>query len=132
MAQKAVARGNEHECGRPQAVARRAAIKRWVRKRFGAPDFATLGLPAGDIIDAGLAPAAGQKRRPEPAGFASRSRLQPGRRSVPREDPGCGDASLPVARTVNDTLAHARYLALRRQVVSFANACAKARRSSEE
>jgi hypothetical protein len=36
-------------------AARKAAIGRWTRVRFGAPGFEDLGLPGGEIIDAGLA-----------------------------------------------------------------------------
>ena len=37
------------------AVACRAAVTRWTRQRFGASSFAALGLPGGEIVDAGLA-----------------------------------------------------------------------------
>ena len=36
---------------RRRAVARRGALTRWIRARFGAASFAELGLPGGDLID---------------------------------------------------------------------------------
>jgi hypothetical protein len=36
------------------AGARRAATARWIGERFGARDFASLGLPGGELIDTGL------------------------------------------------------------------------------
>jgi hypothetical protein len=38
-----------------RTLARQAAMHRWIRARFGTPNFAALGLPGGEIIDAGLA-----------------------------------------------------------------------------
>ena len=39
---------------RRRQVARRAATTRWIRKRFGAASFEALGLPGGEVVDAGL------------------------------------------------------------------------------
>lgn len=36
------------------AIARRAASMRWIRRRFGDSSFERLGLPGGDLVDAGL------------------------------------------------------------------------------
>ena len=110
------------------AIARRAAVCRWTRERFGASSFAALGLPGGEIVDAGLADLAADKETPE-------SLL------VSLAAPRLRREGVPLAR-VNDKpekrlygmlsesegdLAHARYNAYLRQIVSFADACALAR-----
>ena len=115
-----------------KAVARRAAIGRWVRERFGAPDFAALGLPGADVIDAGLADLANGKQTVESLLVSSAApRLV--REGVPVPGESLSDADVRLYRLLENThadLAHARYNALRRQVVSFADACAHARRPS--
>jgi hypothetical protein len=110
------------------ASARRAAAARWVNRRFGARDFVSVGLPGGDVVDTGLADLA--------AGVASRASLLVSLAAARLRREG-----VPVGRVEDDPeerlyallcqsegdLAHARYNALRQQMVSFANACRAAR-----
>ena len=110
------------------AGARKAATARWIRERFGAPDFASLGLPGGRLVDEGLADLAD--------GTVSRASLL-----VSLAAPRLRREGVPVGRVEKDgdlrlyamvqesegALAHARYNALRRQIVSFADACRLAR-----
>ena len=111
-----------------RAGARRAATARWTRERFGARDFVSLGLPGGELIDAGLADLADGVTTNESllvSLAAPRLRLEgvpvrivepdPEQRLYDRLEQSEGD------------LAHARYNALRRRVVSFADACRLAR-----
>ena len=113
---------------RRREVARRAATARWIRQRFGAPSFDALGLPGGDIVDAGLDDLAAGKETPE--GFAvslAAPRLR--REGIPvgttLADPEHRLYSSLVA--ANPDLAHARYGAWLRRLVSFADACRAAR-----
>lgn len=113
---------------RRRAIARRAATSRWIRHRFGAASFEEAGLPGGDLIDAGLADLA--EVRETPASLAvslAAPRLE--REGVPvgdvLEDPERG-LFQSLLRTEGD-LAHARYNAYLRQLVSFADACRYAR-----
>lgn len=98
-------------------------MKRWIRQRFGADDFASLGLPGGGLVDAGLADLA--RNEPTPESFAvslAAHRLQhegvPIRNSMPNPEQGLYDA---LCKTSGD-LAHARYGAYLAQVASFADA----------
>lgn len=121
--------GRRHRAARPsperrRAAARRAATARWIGERFGVSAFAASGLPAGALIDAGLADLARGvttnesllvslaaprlRREGVPLGAVE---PDPERRLYQRLERSEGD------------LAHARYNALRRQVTSFANAC---------
>ena len=111
-----------------RAAARRAASARWIRARFGASDFTSLGLPGGELIDAGLADlAAGVTSAESLLVSLASTRLR--REGVPmtsvEPDPDMRLYEL-LAATEGD-LAHARYNALRSEVVSFANACRSAR-----
>jgi hypothetical protein len=112
-----------------KAVAREAAIRRWVRARFGAPDFKTLRLPGGEIVDAGLSDlAAGRETLESLLLSLAAPRLVREGVPVPRET--FQDAEVRLYRLLertDGTMAHSRYLALCRQTVSFANACAHAR-----
>src|SRR5437879_7960438 len=47
------------------AIARRAALRRWIRVRFGDPSFEALGLPGGALIDLGLDDLAAGRETPE-------------------------------------------------------------------
>jgi len=105
-------------------AARRAATARWIRKRFGDSDFASLGLPGGELVDAGLADLArGVTSREALLVSLASARLR--REGVPlgatEPDPE-GRLYALLVETEGD-LAHARYNALRQQLVSFANAC---------
>jgi len=110
-------------------VARKAAIGRWVRVRFGAPDFEVLGLPGGEVIDAGLAAlAAGEESIESLLVSLAAPRLR--REGVPLTHDVLPDADVRLYRLLERTdpkMAHARYLAYLRQVASFADACAGAR-----
>ena len=110
------------------AGARRAATARWVQERFGERDFASGGLPGGDLIDSGLADLAeGVTSVGSLLVSLAAARLR--REGVPvgavEADPEQRLYDL-LAESEGD-LAHARYNALRREVVSFANACRSAR-----
>ncbi len=109
-------------------VARRAAAGRWIRARFGASSFAALGLPGGDIVDAGLADLAAGKRTAESLLVSlaePRLRLEGVPLGCVHSDPENGLYDL-LAQSAGD-LAHSRYGAYLRQVVSFADACRGAR-----
>lgn len=110
------------------AGARRAATARWTAERFGAKSFESLGLPGGGIVDKGLADMASGITSVESL-LVSLAAPRLRREGVPV------GAVLPEAdrrlyellcRTEGD-FAHSRYNALRRQVVSFADACHGAR-----
>jgi len=110
-------------------VARRGARARWIRQRFGATRFAELGLPGGDLVDAGLDDLDRGKVTIESL-LVSLAAPRLRREGIPV------GATLPqpedrlyrlLSRTAGD-LAHARYSAYLRQMVSFADACRPARR----
>jgi hypothetical protein len=107
-----------------RAIARRAATSRWVRKHFGSASFAELGLPGGEIIDAGLADlASGTTSAQSLAVSLAAPRLR--REGVPvgatLED--ADDRLYDLLARANSELAHARYLAWLQQLESFADAC---------
>jgi hypothetical protein len=107
-----------------RSVARRAAVARWIRRRFGAPSFKELGLPGGESVDAGLADlAAGRVSAASLAVSIAAPRLR--REGVP-VGPVLEDPERRLFGLLQDTegdLAHARYNAWLRQLVSFADAC---------
>jgi hypothetical protein len=110
--------------------ARRAAIARWIKVRFGAADFASLGMPGGELVDAGLADlAAGVTSRESLLVSLARTRLR--REGVPvgRVEPDAERRLYELLVESGGGLAHARYNALRRRLVSFANMCRFARSS---
>lgn len=110
------------------AVARRAATARWIKRRFGAPTFEAAGLPGGALVDEGLADLAeGEVTVESLVVSVAAPRLR--REGVPIRDALADPEErlyALVARTAGG-LAHARYGALLRQVVSFADACRSAR-----
>ncbi|MFQ5718990.1 MAG: hypothetical protein ACE5IK_05535 [Acidobacteriota bacterium] len=111
-----------------RAVARRAVTARWIHKRFGVANFTAAGLPGGALVDAGLADlAAGKVTVASLLISLAAPRLR--REGVPlgavHDNPEQGLYRL-LARRAGD-LAHARYGALLRQAVSFADACGRAR-----
>lgn len=110
-------------------AARQAAVRRWIQARFGARSFEALGLPGGEIIDAGLsALAAGEETAESLLVSLAAPRLR--REGVPLPRTRWPDADLRLYRLLERTdegLAHARYLAYLRQVASFADACARIR-----
>ena len=106
------------------AFARRAAIARWIRQRFGAPSFEALGLPGGEIVDAGLADLAEGKTTVESllvSLAAPRLRREGVPVSTSQANPEDRLYDL-LSRTAGD-LAHARYSAYLRQIVSFSDSC---------
>ena len=111
------------------AIARRSALRRWIRVRFGEPSFGDLGLPGGALIDQGLDDLAGGRETRESLLVSlAASRLR--REGVPVSGHSLCDADHRLYRLLETTegaLAHARYLALLRQVTSFADACRRAR-----
>jgi hypothetical protein len=112
-----------------RTVARKAAIRRWTRVRFGAASLGALGLPGGALIDAGLdALAAGKDSVESLVVSLAAPRLR--REGVPLPDHVIPDADLRLYRLLERTsgdLAHARYMAYLRQVASFADSCSAAR-----
>ena len=111
-----------------KAVARRAAIARWIRERFAASSFEELGLPGGEIVDVGLADLSAGKTTAESL-LVSLAAPRLRREGVPigsvHSNPEGRLYSL-LSRSEGD-LAHARYGAYLRQVASFADACRAAR-----
>jgi hypothetical protein len=107
-----------------RSVARRAAAARWIRRRFGAPSFEELGLPGGESVDAGLADlAAGRVSAASLAVSIAAPRLR--REGVPI-GPVLDDPERRLFALLQNTegdLAHARYNAWLRRLVSFADAC---------
>ena len=114
--------------GRRTEIARRAATVRWIRRRFGASRFGDLALPGGDLIDEGLADlAAGRTSAASLLVSLAAPRLR--REGVPVADTQA-DPELRLYRLLSSTsgdLAHARYNAHLRLIVSFADACSVAR-----
>jgi len=110
-------------------VARRAAIRRWIRVRFGSSSFHELGLPGGEIIDAGLDALAGGAESVESL-LVSLAAPRLRREGVPLPRDVFADADERLYRLLeaaHGDLAHARYLAYLRQAASFSDACALAR-----
>ena len=109
-------------------AARKAAIRRWTRVRFGAPDFQALGLPGAETIDVGLADlAAGEESIESLLVSLAAPRLK--REGVPLPQNVFADPDVRLYHLLEQTsghLAHARYLAYLRQASSFADACSTA------
>jgi len=110
------------------AVGSRAATARWLRRRFGAASFAALGLPGGDLIDSGLSDLA-HGRVTVASLLVSLASKRLRREGVPvgRVHPEPEAALFRMISATAGDLAHARYNAYRRQVVSFADSCRRAR-----
>jgi hypothetical protein len=112
-----------------KSVARKAAIQRWIRVRFGAPSFEVLGLPGGELIDTGLADLAVEEESMESL-LVSLAAPRLRREGVPLPHDVFANAGVRLYRLLERTdgsLAHSRYLACLRQAASFADACASAR-----
>ena len=114
---------------RRKAVARRAATARWIQYRFGHASFEALGLPGGDLVDAGLADLASAKVTVASL-LVSLAAPRLRREGVP-----VGPVLVNPEERLYDLLsqqhgdlAHARYGAYLRQASSFADACQRARR----
>ncbi len=114
-----------------RVIARRAAASRWIRERFGASNFAELGLPGGEIVDTGLAHLADGTVSPESLAVSlAAPRLRREGVPVPASSvqTEAEDRLYDLLSSANGELAHARYAAYLEQIVSFADACAVARR----
>ncbi len=111
-----------------RAGARRAATARWIRERFGAPEFTPLGLPGGELVDKGLADLTGGATSRESL-LVSLAAPRLRREGVPvgSAEPDADHRLYELLSRTEGDLAHARYNALRARVVSFANACPLAR-----
>ena len=110
------------------AGARRAATARWIRKRFGAANFQSIGLPGGELIDTGLADlASGVSSREALLVSLASARLRREGVPVSATEPDPENRLYALLAETEGDLAHTRYNALRQQVVSFANACRTAR-----
>jgi hypothetical protein len=111
------------------SVARRAAIRRWTRARFGGPSFAAHALPGGELVDAGLADlAAGVESVGSLLVSLAAPRLRREGVPIPREVIAEADVRLyRLLEGMHGELAHARYLAHLRQIESFADACSAVR-----
>jgi len=123
------ARANRMSPEARRTVASQAAVRRWIRVRFGADRFETLGLPGGEIVDAGLD---GLVRGEESVASLLVSLAAPRlrREGVPLPRDVFEDADVRLYRLLEQDdagLAHTRFLACLRQAESFANACAHAR-----
>jgi hypothetical protein len=122
-------RARKMDAGSRAMVASRAAAVRWTRQRFGGSSFSALGLPGAEIVDTGLADLAAGKTSHESL-LVSLAAPRLRREGVPvgfrtDEDPEIRLYDL-LAHSEGD-LAHARYTAYLRRVVSFADACRVAR-----
>ena len=105
-------------------IARQGAASRWIRARFGVSRFAELALPGGDIVDQGLGDLAAERTTPESL-LVSLAAPRLRREGVPvgSVEP---DPERRLYERLVDTegeLAHSRYTARLRQMVSFADAC---------
>jgi len=106
-------------------------MARWIRERFGSSRFEELGLPGAEIVDAGLVDLAqGMVTEESLAVSIAMPRLR--REGLPRM-PALADPEQRLIRLLSrrsGDLAHARYGAILRRVVSFADAC-RSRRLGE-
>ena len=119
-----------HPDGR-RAIAQQAASSRWIRERFGAASFTELGLPGGDMIDAGLADLAAGTVSPASLAVslaAPRLRREGVPLSIESVQPDAEDRLYELLSATAGDLAHARYAAHLEQIASFADACRLARR----
>lgn len=114
---------------RRTAVARRAAMARWIGERFGARSFAVLGLPGGDVVDTGLTDLAMGEVTVESLLISlAAPRLRREGVPVPPVHAEPEERLYRLLSRSNGDLAHARYGAWLRQIASFADACRLARR----
>jgi hypothetical protein len=118
-------RARKLDAAHRSSVARRAAVDRWNRVRFGSHSFEALRLPGGEIIDRGIADALAGIDSPEALLLAvAAPRLRREGVSLPRSL--ADDPESRLYRALSEAspgLAHARYLAYLRQATSFADAC---------
>ncbi len=112
-----------------RAIARGAALRRWIRARFGAAHFAELDLPGGDLVDRGLDDLCADRETPESLLVSlAAPRLRREGVPLPQALQSDGDRRLYRAlEAAHGDLAHARYLALLSRMTSFADSCRGAR-----
>jgi hypothetical protein len=123
-----IARAEKLGGDKRRKVASRAATLRWIRKRFGDSSFAALGLPGGDLVDAGLADLSGGTVSPESLAVSlAAPRLRREGVPVPAPFAEAEDRLYDLLSTTSGDLAHARYGAWLRQLSSFAATCRLAR-----
>lgn len=101
-------------------------MARWIGERFGATSFEAAGLPGGEIVDSGLADlVAGRVTRDSLLVSVAAPRLR--REGVPvPSDPALSQPEerlYALLEAACPGLAHARYNACLRRIVSFADAC---------
>lgn len=107
-----------------RAVSSRAAITRWINRRFGSSSFAALGLPGGELVDKGLADLAAGTETPESLLVSlAAPRLRRERVPVGKPLPNANDRLYDLLVQNSGDLAHTRYLAHLSRMESFANAC---------
>ena len=108
-----------------RAIARSAAVRRWIRVRFGVSSFEELGVPGGDMIDRGLEDLAWERETVENL-MVSLAAPRLRREGVPLPATRLPDADIRLYRLLerqDGDLAHERYLSRLRQLASFADAC---------
>jgi hypothetical protein len=114
-------------------IARKAAMIRWISQKFGTAHFEDLGIPGGEMIDHGLRDLLIEHSSKEAylvALAAPRLRREGVPVPIPSEAwiknfPDLHEKLYRLLEEENEELAHARYNAYLRQVVSFADALAQ-------
>lgn len=116
--------------GERRRIGREAVTTRWVRSKFGVRRFSELALPGAEQVDRGLADLAADRTTAESL-LVSLAAPRLRREGVP-----VGRTETRAARRLYELLshregdlAHARYTALLRRIVSFADACRTVRRA---
>lgn len=109
-------------------IARCAATTRWIRSRFGVSRFADLALPGAEIVDQALADLAAERTTLEGL-LVSLAGPRLRREGVPlgAVEPDPERRLYALLEETEGDLAHARYTAYLRRMVSFADACRLAR-----
>ena len=114
------------------AIARKAATARWIRHHFGASTFAALGLPGGELVDSGLADLAHNRTTLQSLLVSlAAQRLRREKVPVGSVEANPEERLYGLLTETEGDLAHARYNAWRRQIVSFADACRLYRREPD-
>lgn len=121
------ARARSLGAGARRGAAAKAALARWMKRRFGVVSFAALGLPGSEIVDAGLASLAeGKTDEVEALAVAEAApRLRFLNVPVPRSAEEVENARVKLYRALEARetgTAHARLLALFERIDSFCNA----------